>query len=305
MRNSLSNSHPASKLIFALFLMLSAFLVTFLIAFLVAVPIFHIDILNLSDTLFDYSDPNNLRFLKYLQTIQAIGLFIFPAFLIAYLYSTKPSIYLKFSPELSSVNIILCVIILISSIPIINYLAVFNESMKLPEWLSGIENWMRESEDNAIKATEAFLQMNTIGSLFFNLIMIAVLPAIGEELIFRGIFQRIFAEWTKNMHVGIIIAAFLFSAMHMQFYGFLPRFLLGVLFGYLFYWSNNIWIPIIAHFINNATAVIVYYFYADKMIENVESFGASQGSYSFLLISMFIVGLALYFFYKENRISKA
>ena len=304
MRNLLAKSHPASKLIFALFIMLLAFLVTFLIAFLVAIPVFHIDILNLSDSLMDYNDPNNLNFLKYLQTIQAIGLFILPAFLIAYIYSEKSTSYLKFNSNLSSVSIVLCIFILLSSIPIINYLAVFNEGMKFPEWLSGIENWMRESEDNAMKVTEAFLQMNSFGALFFNLIMIAVLPAIGEELIFRGVFQRIFAEWTKNIHLGIIIAAFLFSAMHLQFYGFLPRFLLGILFGYLFYWSGNIWIPILAHFINNATAVLVYYFYADEMLENVESFGASQGSYGFLFLSIIIVSLALYMFYKENRLVK-
>lgn len=304
MRNLLANSHPASKLIFALFIMLLAFLVTFLIAFLVAVPIFHIDILNLSDALMDYTDPNNLNFLKYLQTVQAIGLFILPAFLIGYLYSLKSTIYLKFNSNLSSVSILLSIFILLSSIPIINYLAVFNEGMKFPEWLSGIENWMRESEDNAMKVTKAFLQMNSVGALTFNLIMIAVLPAIGEELIFRGVFQRIFAEWTKNIHFGIIIAAFIFSAMHLQFYGFLPRFLLGILFGYLFYWSGNIWIPILAHFINNATAVIVYYFYADEKLENVESFGASQGSYGFLFLSIFIVSLALYMFYKENRLVK-
>ena len=304
MRNLLAKSHPASKLIFALFIMLLAFLVTFLIAFLVAIPVFHIDILNLSDSLMDYNDPNNLNFLKYLQTIQAIGLFILPAFLIAYIYSEKSTSYLKFNSNLSSVSIVLCIFILLSSIPIINYLAVFNEGMKFPEWLSGIENWMRESEDNAMKVTEAFLQMNSFGALFFNLIMIAVLPAIGEELIFRGVFQRIFAEWTKNIHLGIIIAAFLFSAMHLQFYGFLPRFLLGILFGYLFYWSGNIWIPILAHFINNATAVLVYYFYADEMLENVESFGASQGSYGFLFLSIIIVSLTLYMFYKENRLVK-
>jgi len=92
--------------------------------------------------------------------------------------------------------------------------------------------------------------------------------------------------------------------MHLQFYGFLPRFLLGILFGYLFYWSGNIWIPILAHFINNATAVLVYYFYADEMLENVESFGASQGSYGFLFLSIIIVSLALYMFYKENRLVK-
>lgn len=305
MKNILASSHPGSKIIFAFFIMLVSFLATLLIAFIVAIPVFHIDIMNISDAIFDYSDPNNLNFLKYLQTIQAIGLFIVPAILIAYLFSQKTSDYLKFDIQISSTLWILCVFITISIIPIINSLAILNESMSLPNWMAGLEKWMQESENSAAEATRAFLQMNSVYALIFNLFMIAVLPAIGEELIFRGIFQRLFAEWTKNIHFGIIIAAIFFSALHMQFYGFLPRFALGLLFGYLFYWSGSIWIPILAHFINNATAVIVYYYYADDIIENVESFGASSGSYGFLAVSIFIVGSALFLFYKEARTLKS
>jgi membrane protease YdiL (CAAX protease family) len=90
-----------------------------------------------------------------------------------------------------------------------------------------------------------------------NLLMIAILPAIGEELLFRGVLLRLFREWTKNVHVAIIITALLFSFIHFQFYGFLPRFLMGVLFGYLVYWSGSLWVSVIAHFVNNGTAVIV------------------------------------------------
>ena len=301
MRNSLSNSHPGSKLIFALFIIVTSFLVTFLIGFLFAIPIFHININDLSSVFSDYGDPDNLRFLKYLQTIQAFGLFIIPAFIIAYLFHSKSSQYFGFDINVSSKSIFLSIFILIAFIPIINSLAAVNQSMQLPEWLSGFENWIRESEDKATRVTEAFLEMNSVTSLVFNLIMIAALPAIGEELIFRGIFQRIFAEWTKNIHWGIIIAAMLFSALHFQFYGFLPRMILGVLLGYLFYWSGSIWIPIIGHFVNNAAAVIVYYFYADEITNNIESFGISQGSYGYLIISVIVVSAALYTFYQENK----
>ncbi len=173
--------------------------------------------------------------------------------------------------------------------------------MQFPDWLSGIENWMKEKEMSAQKLTVAFLKMDTISSLFLNIIMISILPSIGEELIFRGIFQRLFAEWTKNIHWGIVIAAFLFSAMHMQFYGFLPRMLLGILLGYLFYWSGSIWVPILGHFVNNTTAVIIYYFYADEMTKEIENFGANQGSFIFLVLGIAIVTPLLYLFYKENK----
>ena len=298
MRNSLSSAHPFSKIIFSLFIILATFLLTFIIGFLIAIPLFQINISNLTNVLSNYNDPENLRFLKYLQTIQAIGLFIIPAFIIAYLFNTDSIRYLKFS-SISVRPITLTIIILLGSIPIINMLNVINEAMQLPEWLSGIEAWMKEKEMSAQGLTEAFLRMDSISDLIFNIVMIGVLPAIGEELIFRGVFQRLFAEWTKNIHWGIVIAAILFSAMHMQFYGFLPRLILGILLGYLFYWSGSIWVPILGHFVNNATAVIVYYFYADEMSKEVENFGAAEGSFIYLIIGLAFIIPLLYLFYKN------
>lgn len=300
MRNSLSDSHPFSKFIFSLFLILATFLITFVIGFLIAIPIFHININDLNNVLTDYNDPDNIKFLKYLQTIQAVGLFIIPAFIIGYFFHSRSTIYLKFK-YITIRPVVLSIIILFASVPIINSLTVLNESMQFPDWLSGIENWMKEKEMSAQKLTVAFLKMDTISSLFLNIIMIGILPSIGEELIFRGVFQRLFAEWTKNIHWGIVIAAFLFSAMHMQFYGFLPRMLLGILLGYLFYWSGSIWVPILGHFVNNTTAVIIYYFYADEMTKEIENFGANQGSFIFLVLGIAIVTPLLYLFYKENK----
>ena len=301
MRNSLSEVHPFSKIIFSLFIVLATFLITFILGFLIAIPIFHINIYDLTNILTDYNDPDNIRFLKYLQTIQAIGLFIVPAFIIGYLFHSKSSEYLKFNERITSRYIVFTIIILLASVPIINSLAILNGNMQLPDFMAGLENWMKEKEMSAGALTESFLRMDSIGSLVFNLIMIGILPSIGEELIFRGVFQRLFAEWTKNIHWGIIIAAFLFSAMHMQFYGFLPRLMLGVLLGYLFYWSGSIWVPILGHFVNNAAAVIFYYFYADEITRDIETFGASEGSFVFLIIGIAIVAPLLYYFYKENK----
>ena len=126
------------------------------------------------------------------------------------------------------------ILIMFAVVPIINLLMVFNEQLHLPEGLSFIEEWMKESEAQAARLTEVFLVMDTPQELFYNLLIIAILPAIGEEFLFRGILQRLFHELTKNIHVTIFITAALFSAIHMQFYGFLPRMLLGVMFGYLY-----------------------------------------------------------------------
>src|SRR5690606_9694418 len=101
-------------------------------------------------------------------------------------------------------------------------------------------------------------------ALAINLLMIAIIPAIGEELLFRGGIQNIFYKWFKNPHIAIWAAAILFSAIHVQFYGFIPRMLLWALFGYLLVWGKSIWYPIIGHFINNGSAVVTAFIYQQQ-----------------------------------------
>jgi len=301
MRNSLSNTHPFSKLIFSLFIIFLSFLVFIIVGIIIAIPVFNINIFELQNVLSDVANPENLVFLKYLQTLQAFGLFIVPAFIIAYLFDTSSISYLAFKKNIAFSSILIVITIMLCSLPLINFLAKLNSEMQFPEFLKQVEIWMKEKENAAMEITEAFLKMDSVGMLAFNIFMIGILPAIGEELIFRGILQRIFAEWTRNIHWGILIASILFSSMHMQFYGFVPRLILGVLFGYLFYWSGSIWVPITAHFINNTTAVILYYFYADEISEQIDTFGVSKGTYVFLILSILIVSYLLWDFYKRNK----
>ncbi|HKL08535.1 MAG TPA: CPBP family intramembrane glutamic endopeptidase [Bacteroidales bacterium] len=300
MKNLLENIHPFSKFIFALFIILVSFLVVFIIGMVVGIPLFNISFTELPSVVTNYSNPDNLRFLKYLQSIQAIGLFIVPAFIIGYFFHQNSLRYLKFN-SIRSYSAFLVIFIMISAIPAINFFAMLNSKMQLPAYLSEIENWMRQKESSAQALTEAFLKMDSFRSLVFNIFMIGILPAIGEELIFRGVLQRIFAEWTKNIHWGIFIAAFLFSFMHIQFYGFIPRMILGILFGYLFYWSGTIWIPILGHFVNNTMAVVFYYFYAEQVSEEVDTLGAAEGSYGYLLVSIILLTLFLYSFYQREK----
>jgi len=102
------------------------------------------------------------------------------------------------------------------------------------------------------------LQVHGYYALSFNIFLIAILPALGEELFFRGAIIRVFQDW-RGFKTAIWITAFIFSAIHLQFYGFLPRLLMGAFFGYLLLWSENLWLPVTAHFINNVVAVVFYY----------------------------------------------
>jgi hypothetical protein len=173
-----------------------------------------------------------------------------------------------------------------------------NDMMKLPDFLNGLEAWMKTMEEEAEKLTRAFMQMPTPGAFLFNMFMIALLPAIGEEFMFRGLIQRLFKEWLGNIHVAIFLSALLFSAMHMQFYGFLPRMVLGIVFGYLFYWSGSIWIPVFAHFIQNGLVVMVTYLGENGIIYgDYENFGTSNNVYILLMSALFVSAL-LYLLYR-------
>lgn len=199
----------------------------------------------------DYPD-----LLRLLQFISAIGTFLLPSLGLAWLCSrqTRNYLYCGKRPDIQSLSYTFASMLLLS--PAINLVALLNRQMKLPEFLAPIEHWMRTQEALAEKLTETMLSGDDIPTLLANLIVIAVTAGITEEFLFRGALQRIISRWTPNHHIIIWTAAFLFSAFHMQFFGFVPRLLLGAYFGYLLYWSKNIWIPVFAHFTNNAIAVI-------------------------------------------------
>jgi hypothetical protein len=158
---------------------------------------------------------------------------------------------------------------------------------------------MKAAEERAAEVTKAFLVMNGIGDLIINLIIIAIIPAIGEELLFRGVLQRQINIWSKNGHLAVWIAAFVFSAIHLQFYGFLPRLILGALFGYFYLWSNNLWVPIIAHFINNASAVMISYYMGSPETDIQLEAMNQNGSEMYVIISLVILFLTLKRF-REN-----
>lgn len=193
---------------------------------------------------------DSINALKMMQILQTTGIFIFPAILSAFLFSKKPWHYLGFHKvELNTIFKTLLIVLI--ALPAINLLASVNQLIPLSDW-------MIELEKKAEALTKAFLVTDNFGVYLVNIFMVAILPALGEELIFRGILQRRLVELTRSRWFGIILSAALFSAIHMQFQGFIPRFALGVAFGYLLEATGSIWVPIAAHFFNNAIAATGY-----------------------------------------------
>lgn len=241
-------------------ILLSAVLFT-VISMVVGTAVYGLRMSELEGILGNMNDPDALPIFKMIQTLSAIGTFVIPPFVIAYLFSMRPMEYLSLDKSSKAPTYVLIVAAVLVITPLINFLGEVNSHMHLPGFLKSVEDWMKASEEKMALLTEMFLKMDNTTDLIINLFMIALIPAIGEELLFRGVVQRIFGTWSKNVHIGVWTAAFLFSAMHMQFYGFIPRFLLGGLLGYLLVWSGNLWLPITAHFVNNAGAVIFAYLF--------------------------------------------
>ncbi|MDX1477968.1 MAG: type II CAAX endopeptidase family protein [Saprospiraceae bacterium] len=192
--------------------------------------------------------------LRIMLWIQAFVIFLLPAFLFGHLfYRRQIARYYQMHRRPLLTVLLLGVIVMLAGQPLVMLSYELNQAIPLP-------GWMRNMEDNAAQIMSGILDMPDVGALIHTLVLVAVLPAIGEELVFRGILQRQLGEWFRSDHAAVWVSAVIFSAVHMQFEGFLPRMALGALLGYLYVWSRNLWIPIAGHLVNNGIPLVVLYF---------------------------------------------
>lgn len=289
--NPIDQIPPLIKLVGFIILAIIMSIASFSVGYGALWLLFDIDLSN-TDLINNYSDPDSIRNLKVIQLANSIGTFVLPPFFFVWLIRANPAEYLRLNTKTAPINFLLAAVMMIAAMPLINWMVGINEQMVLPEALSGIENWMRESEIKAKELTEAFLFMDGPGDLLINIGLVALIPALGEELFFRGVVQRLCIRGFANKHIGIWATAFLFSAIHMQFFGFFPRMILGAALGYAFAWSGTLWVPIVAHFINNAGAVIVSYLIGNGTISpDIESIGAN-GTQEILLVAGSLIVVA-------------
>ena len=242
--------------------------------FIVLVPlvlgIFFIVLNNGFLSLFNVTD--EIMKLKLTQLFSAFGMFICAPFVLAYLFSSDTRQFLSFNKPSGAV-LIMAALSMLVAIPMINFIGELNGQITLPESLKPIEDVLRAYEEKITQLTMSLLTSgDTLYCLMLNLLVMAVIPALGEEFLFRGVLQSSLSE--RNKLWAVWITAVVFSLVHFQFYGFIPRLLLGAYFGYLLIWSRSIWVPVIAHFANNATIVIYYFFYKNKTPDiDIEAIG--------------------------------
>jgi membrane protease YdiL (CAAX protease family) len=214
-------------------------------------------------------------YLRETQFLSQLGTFIFPALFIAWLFSENYKDYLYLNTAFNSSTVIWTILSMIFALPFLNLIAQLNQQIVLPDFLKGVEEFIKSMEEAALKLTESMMRTENIWAIVFNILIVAVFAAIGEEFLFRGALQRIFGQVIRNKHIIIWSVAFIFSCIHFQFYGFFPRLLLGAYFGYLLDYTKNLWIPILAHFTNNFIVVILYTIYQDdsKQMEAIDNLG--------------------------------
>lgn len=187
--------------------------------------------------------------------------------------------------------IFLGVAVMFVSIPFTNQLTLWNENMSFGSAFAKLEEYLKSMEETARAATEKMLNVDTFGGLLLNLLIIALIPAIGEEMTFRGVLQQSLTR-KMNPHVAIILSAAIFSFIHFQFYGFLPRMFLGILLGYMFYVSGSLWTSILMHFVNNGSLVVLYYLNNNGLINvDVEHFGETENAWLIIASALVTAGL--------------
>ena len=246
----------------------------------------------------------SVGFLRIVQLFSSVGSFALPAWWFAKREGYQAPSFFKLNTPTSIPLFVLTGILFYCSAGFFQWTIDVNNAMHLPAFLDDVEKWMRQQEDQLATLTQRFLYMPTTVDLVINLLMIALIPAIGEELLFRGCLQPIFGRLAKNAHVGIWLAAIVFSAIHLQFYGFIPRMLLGALFGYLYYYGNSMWYPILGHFLNNGSAVVAVFIYQQNGLSVAEAMkqdGAGRFHLISVVLSAVITIFLLYKFYQITR----
>lgn len=190
---------------------------------------------------------------RIITVIQDLLMFIFPAVITALLITRQPAELLAVNKRPPFMPLLFGILALVFSIPAMNFLICLNESLPLPDDLAAT---LRAMEDNAAEMVIAMQGPHTVPNLIMSILIVSIFAGLSEEILFRGAFQRIMVTGGVNAHAAIWISAIIFSAMHMQFFGFFPRMLLGALFGYTLWWTRSLWVPIILHAFNNGMYVV-------------------------------------------------
>ncbi len=242
--------------------------------------------------------------LRVATVIQDIVLFIVPAIMTAMVVTRYPARLLEIDRRPPLQLTLLAVVTLLAAIPAMDYIVTWNESLSLPASMAGVEQWMKQSEENARQITDMLMAGTSVGSLIVSLLIIGVLAGLSEELFFRGTLQRLITPAHGSVHLAVWTTAFIFSAIHLQFFGFFPRLLLGAYLGYLLVWTGSLWVPVIVHVLNNALVVLTEWLVdAGYMTTRLDRLGSPSTTWDVALGSAVMVAglIAITIRHSQNK----
>ncbi|MBK8808581.1 MAG: CPBP family intramembrane metalloprotease [Bacteroidales bacterium] len=236
---------------------------------------------------------------KLLLIVQTIALFGIVPFLLIYSFKKQQTIAFIQIGNSNYKNLIpIVVLTMLAAIPFINFIGEFNALIL--DTFFGKSNYFSSLRDNNELVTKKLLATDSYRILVYNIFIIGVLPGVFEELCFRGIIQNVFVKYLKNHHVAILLSALIFGFLHFEFYGIIPRTLMGIFFGYLLYWSGNLKLPMIAHFTNNDTIVILdFLIQRNKIDTEIETIGASSSTMLLGLLSGILFSVGVFYIYRN------
>lgn len=293
---SLKTLSPFRRFFLLTSLVFLGLVVSSILGFLLSRMLFDVDIFRSPELLNSPEKTGVMNSLRTMQVLQSLGTFILPYAVYALLVSGSIFAYAGLHKTPGVFLILMSAAGMICLVPFVNFVATCNEQLPFPKWVI-------DSEKQAAALTKAFLQMPDIGSLFLSFLIVAVLPAIGEECIFRGALQPLFIRLFRNHHAGIWLTAIVFSAVHMQFMGFFPRMLLGALFGYWYHWSGTLWTSITGHLMNNGFAVLLSFAIQHAGLPvSADTLGASTSDLWLVGVGLIGAVLAIIAFYRNREI---
>jgi hypothetical protein len=299
------DSHPINYIFLLLLYILGGFFVGNFLSVAILQLNYDIGLLELSSVVADpASHPHGREAVNLFQGISHLCAFTLAP--LALLLSFGHNFGAYFNPVRSTPLglLLLSALLILVIMPANSWIIDLNTNMHLPEFLSGFESWAKAKEEALKKLTEYLTRFGSAGDLMLGLLIFALIPAVGEELVFRGVIQKQLIRWFRNPHVGIWITALIFGAIHLQFYGMLPRMLLGALLGYLYWWSGNIWVPILGHFMNNGFTVLMMYLLQRKVINfNLDTTAAMP--LPSILFSVLASGALLFFLQGQFQVWRA
>lgn len=287
---------PGSQLAFLLMLCGVGLLIGTIVSAGIAKSVLNVPVEKLADALKNSENANLSRTIQFVSTFLGMAL---PAYVFARIMSRSAFAYIGFNNAISGKQVFIIIGILMMGLLLSGSLSSLNDMIPLSK---DLEKYFRALEDEYNKEMLAIANMKSVKDYIISLIIIAMLPAIFEEMVFRGALQPVFIRLTKNAFAGILITSILFSAIHISFYGFLPRIALGLIIGYIFYFSKNLWLSSITHFLYNALGVTQLYALSRQGMLTTDAIKDDSFPLYYGLIAIAILFFLFVFFKRESNV---